>query len=173
MSRRAWAYLALIAVTLAVYAAMVLWSLPKIVYAAGGLLPFDLRPTGYSLSEAQAFLAALDGDAVGFYLDVQQRLDLFYPALMALVLVGAFMRLFGWLPAAILSGIAVLGALFDYLENAAVRAMLTAGPDAMNETLVHGASRWTMLKSGFAGVAILALLVGLAMAGWRRWRAHK
>ena len=173
MNRWRWLYLVLIAVTLAVYAAMVLWSLPRIAQSAGGQLPFDLRPMGYSLAEARRFLVALDSDAVAFYLHVQQRLDFIYPALMALVLMAAFARLFGWLPAAILSGIAVLGAVFDYLENAAVREMLTAGPDHLSQSLVHGASRWTMLKSGFAGVAILALLVGLVWAGWQRWRRHK
>ena len=41
-----------------VYCAMVLWSLPIIMKDANGLMPFDLRPGGYTTEDARAFLAA-------------------------------------------------------------------------------------------------------------------
>ena len=45
------------AAAMAIYIAMILWSLPVITEAAGGLAPFDMRPFGYTLADAQAFLS--------------------------------------------------------------------------------------------------------------------
>ncbi|RYE85016.1 MAG: hypothetical protein EOP19_10320 [Hyphomicrobiales bacterium] len=73
-------------VTLAVYLAMVLWSLPVVSAGAGGLAPFDMRPGGYDYAAAVAFLDAITPAAAAFYRDVQQRFDLVYPALAALTL---------------------------------------------------------------------------------------
>ena len=92
VSRRV-AFWALFAVTNIVYLVMVVWSLPKVSEAAGGLVPFDMRPTGYSFEEAKAFLAALGPEGTAFYLHVQQRLDLLYPALLAATLFFAIRAL--------------------------------------------------------------------------------
>ncbi|RMF41238.1 MAG: hypothetical protein D6754_01455, partial [Alphaproteobacteria bacterium] len=93
MSRPRLLFWALVLATGAVYLAMVLWSLPRITEATGGLMPFDLRPTGYSLAEARAFLAALDPATTRFYLDVQHSLDLIFPALLGATLILAFIAL--------------------------------------------------------------------------------
>ena len=74
MTRRA--VMALFAATIGLYLVMLLWSLPKIAAEAGGLTPFDMRPGGYSLAEARAFLAALSPEGTAFYLGVQHRLDM-------------------------------------------------------------------------------------------------
>lgn len=62
-------------------------TLPKISAAAEGLLPFDLRATGYSEAEAQAFLTALSPEGRALYQGTQHRLDTLYPPLLALVLI--------------------------------------------------------------------------------------
>jgi hypothetical protein len=146
----------------AVYAAMLFWTLPAISAAAGGAAPFDLRPLGYSVGEAQAFLAALTDQGRQIYLDVQQRLDIAYPALLAIVLgLGSaliFPPRFGnrkWLSALTPAA----GMLFDYRENALVRRMLNSPPDALNPDLVAAASNATMLKSVFTFISMSALLV--------------
>lgn len=41
---------------MAIYITMIWWSLPLIAEAAGGLAPFDMRPLGYTLKDARAFL---------------------------------------------------------------------------------------------------------------------
>ena len=41
-------YWAIVAVTITNYLLMILWSLPKISQMAGGRVPFDMRPGGYS-----------------------------------------------------------------------------------------------------------------------------
>jgi len=158
------------AVMLGVYLVMVLWSLPLLMADAGGLPAFDLRPTGYSHDEALAFLAALSPEGRAFYLDVQQWLDTAYPALLGVVLVMAFGFLFRGALRWIAIVFALAGAVFDYLENAAVAGMLRAGAEGITPDMVATASRWTVLKSGAVTLAMLMLIAGLAMLLWRRVR---
>jgi hypothetical protein len=148
----------------AVYATMLIWTLPTITAEAGGLAPFDMRPLGYSLDEAKAFLSALSADGRDLYLNVQLWLDLFYPALLAVSLIFATILL---APPGLLRWLlilpAVLGMVFDYLENFSIGRMLEAGPDALTEALAAEASRWTILKSGFTTVSMMAVIVLLVI----------
>jgi hypothetical protein len=163
------------AATIVIYAVMVAWSLPIITANAGGLLPFDLRPMGYSFEEASAFVRALSEEGRGFYRAVQHRLDLVYPALLAAVLVLATLLLtptrwgaLRWL----LALPALPGMVFDYLENRAVAAMLSAGVDGLTPEMVEQASLWTQLKSGFTTlsmVVVLLLLGRYLVLRWRGW----
>ncbi len=150
---------------MAIYIAMILWSLPVITEAAGGLAPFDMRPFGYTLADAQAFLAAIDPETVKFYRNVQLTLDIFYPALITISLVlGIYLLLparFGawrWVIATLPLPIAP----FDYLENNLIGVMLASGPEMVSADLVSAASRWTMLKSSFTTASML-LLVALSL----------
>jgi hypothetical protein len=147
---------------MAVYGTMVIWPLPRITAAADGLAPFDMRPLGNTFAEAQAFLRALSPEATAFYLNVQQKLDIAYPALLAATLFFAIAALlphrlgvWRWLIALI----AIPGSVFDYLENTAVSAMLVVGDEGLTPALVETANRWTVLKSGFSAIAIVTLVV--------------
>jgi hypothetical protein len=162
MNARRIAFWILFAVTMAVYGVMVLWSIPRISAAADGLTPFDMRLTGYTFAEAQKFLTALPPEGAAFYLNVQERLDIAYPALLAATLFFAIAALlprrlgiWRWLIALI----AIPGSVFDYLENAAVSTMLVAGHDGLTSQLVETANRWTVLKSVFSTVAMVILLM--------------
>jgi hypothetical protein len=173
MNRNQLAYWALFVVTMAVYLAMVLWTLPTIAAGAKGLMPFDLRPGGYGLADAQDFITALSPKGLELYLGPQHWLDLAYPGLLALVLgIGLWVLLRDWHPVLqlIAVGLAGLGMLFDYLENARVGAMLQGGPAALTESIVAAASQATQLKSGFTGVAMVLILALLAARVWRRVR---
>lgn len=157
----------LVAATGAVYAAMAVWSLPHVTGEAGGLLPFDLRPFGYAEGEAREFLVHLTDDGRAFYLTVQHRLDLAFPALLAATLVWTALRLPppGWRVVRwVLVGAAVGGMDADYLENAAVADMLSAAPDAVAVGEIVTASRWTVLKSLGATLAMSLGVVLLARA---------
>jgi len=152
----------LFAVTAAIYLVMVGWSLPTVSAGADGAVPFDLRPLGYGFDEARDFLAALAPDATLFYLDVQQRLDLAYPALLALTLFLAI----AWLAPVrwgrwrwIVALVAIPGAVFDYAENGAVAGMLRLGADGITPDMVAAASRWSMLKSAATTIAMVILLL--------------
>ncbi|MCB1497396.1 MAG: hypothetical protein KDJ86_16570 [Bauldia sp.] len=173
-SRRA-AFWTLFAATVIVYAVMMMWSLPIIATQAGGLTPFDLRPAGYGLTEAQAFLAALPADGVAFYLGIQQMLDTAYPALLGATL---FFAIAGLAPERlgvwrwVLAAFAVPGAVFDWLENASVVAMLKAGPDGVTPEMVAAANRWTVLKSAFTTLAMAIVVVLLVRWFIDRRRRH-
>lgn len=168
----------LFCVTAAVYGTMLGWSLPTISGAAGGLVPFDMRPGGYDFSEALAFVSALTGAGASFYLDVQQKLDIAYPALISLTLFFAIAALlpsrlgrWRWVVAALVLPVAG----FDYLENHAVAMMIEAGPNGLTADLVATASMWTVLKSSASMLAMTSLLILLVVrtirAAFRLWQA--
>lgn len=170
MSRNSLAFWALFALTLGVYLTMLLWSLPQLQAMAGGLPAFDLRPMGYTPTEARALLAALGPAGADFYLNVQLWIDTFYPGLMAAVLIFAYAKLArgGWVW--LFSAMAVAAASCDYLENHAVAGLLRAGPEAVSDAMITAASGWSLWKSLISTAAFTALLGLLLRAGWQRLR---
>ena len=158
----------LLAAAAAVYLVIVVWSLPKIAAEAGGLAPFDLRSTGYSLEEAQAFLNALSEAGLAQYQGPQRWLDTLYPVLFAFVLI----LLTNWLtrerPRWLrlgFYGLILLSTFCDFLENVLVGRMLSVGAEGVTETLVSAASAATLYKFVFATLVMFGLL-GLFMRGW-------
>lgn len=155
-----------------VYAIMLSWTLPSISAAANGLPPFDLRPFGYGVDEAVAFLGALTDEGRKLYLNVQHPLDIAYPLLLALViglglvsLTKTKSNIWNWTMAC--AGIP--GMLFDYRENALVREMLLADPKAVDPDLVSASSFATLLKSVFTTIALCILLFSLLFWMYRKW----
>ena len=164
-----------IAVTLADYCVMIFWSIPKISAQAGGLTVFDMRPGGYSFDEAKTFLAALSPEGAAFYINVQHKLDAAYPALLALTLGWAILRLapanwglWRWL----LAATALPGTVFDYRENLDVSSMLKLGPNGITPQLVEAASLHSQLKVVSTSVAMAILLVLLGIWARRLLRNH-
>lgn len=165
-------YWVLVAATVTNYLTMVLWSLPLVSKMAGGGIPFDMRPGGYSIDDAQVFLTVITDAGRDFYLNTQQLLDLFYPTLFAITvavpLAHLVPRYWGWA----LAALAIAAGIFDHLENSAVAVMLRAEPDALTEVMVSTASNWTFAKSISTTIAAVALLVVLCLKGiaWLKTR---
>ncbi len=153
----------------AIYLLMVFWTMPTISAAAGGLAPFDMRPFGYTPQEARGFLSALTAEGRDFYITVQQRLDLVYPALLGIMLIVGFQSLFQRPWSMVFSFVALIMVSADYLENYMVATMLHIGPDAVEDNLVAFASFWTRCKSAAATVAFVGLMAGAVMQMRRRW----
>jgi hypothetical protein len=163
----------IVAATLVVYFVMLAWSIPRLSAAAGGLAIFDMRPAGYDFAAAQAFLSALTPEGKAFYLGVQHRLDLAYPALLAIATSWAILIVAppGWgrirylliLPA-------IAGMAFDYLENLAVTAMLQAGAEGVTPELVARASGFSRAKAAFSSLSLILLIVLLLLRLLRRRR---
>ena len=148
------AHLLIIGITALNYAAMLFYSMPKLLSAADGLWPFDLRITGYSVEDATLYVNTISNEGRLFYLEVQQMLDTYFPALFALTLMITLFRLAPKLPALYL--FPATGALFDYYENAAVaQILLTNAPD---QGLVEMASLLTGLKFAAIAISLLAIL---------------
>ena len=165
-------YWAVVAATVANYLIMVLWSLPLVAEMAGGRVPFDMRPGGYSFDDALAFLNAINDSGRDFYLNTQQFLDFFYPTLfattVAIPMVHLMPRYLGWPMAALAIG----AGTFDYLENSAVAAMLRVEPDEVTEAMVSTASTLTLTKSISTTIASVALLAVLCIK-WGKWLKNR
>ncbi len=153
----------------AIYLVMVFWTMPTISAAAGGLAPFDMRPFGYSPQEARGFLSALSTEGRDFYISVQQRLDLVYPALLGIMLIVGFQNLFQRPWSMVFSFVALIMVSADYLENYMVATMLHVGVEGVEDSIVTIASFWTRCKSAAATVAFVGLLAGAVMQVRRRW----
>ena len=65
------------------WAVMFFGSLEHLTRLADGLLPFDIRPWGYSYAEARAFLAAIGELGRSYYANPELILDTLYPPLYA------------------------------------------------------------------------------------------
>ena len=161
-------YWALIAATLAVYGAIVMWSLPFVQAEAGGQVPFDMRPFGYGPEEARAFLAALSDAGREQYLGVQHLLDTLYPAMLAAVLAIALWRLTRGVWQALLVPVPLVASAFDYLESIRVRGLLSSNPTAVSDEAIAAASFATLAKSALTTLAVAALLAALALRVWQR-----
>ncbi len=151
-----------VATAIALYGVMVMWSLPIIANDAGGLLAFDMRPTGYVFEEARLLLSALSPETTAFYLNVQQRLDILFPFFQSLAIGWAIFRLLphrwrGWRYGVAL--VALPGMVFDYLENIIVAEMLNAGAKGLTRQMVDLASYYTQMKSIFVTISMTLLLV--------------
>lgn len=176
MTARARIFWLVVAVTLADYLVMVLWSIPRISGEASGLAVFDMRPGGYSFDEAKAFLAALSPEGAAFYANVQHRLDAAYPALLALTLGWSILRLApaGWgVWRGLLAATAIPGMVFDYRENLDVAAMLRLGPGGVTPEMVETASLHSQIKAASTSISMAVLLILLAMWGYRRFRRRE
>jgi hypothetical protein len=168
-------YWVVVAVTVTNYLTMVLWSLPLVSGMAGGDVPFDMRPGGYSLEEARVFLTALNNEGRDFYLNTQQLLDFFYPTLLAITLSIPLVHLVPRYWGRALALVAIAAGAFDHLENSAVAIMLRAEPDLITEAMVSSASNWTLAKSistTFASIALVAVLCIKGIA-WLKTRKAK
>lgn len=165
-----------VAVTLADYCVMIFSSIPRISAHAGGLAVFDMRPGGYSFEEAKAFLAALSPEGAAFYTNVQHRLDAAYPALLALTLAWAILRLaptrwgrWRWL----LAATPLPGMVFNYRENLDVATMLKLGPDDITPAIVEAASLHSQAKAATTSICMAILLILLVMRGYRLLRQRE
>ncbi|WP_298835514.1 hypothetical protein [uncultured Roseobacter sp.] len=139
------------------------------IEAVSGHFPFDMRPFGYGSTEAATLLGALGAEGRAYYLSHQIALDTLYPAMLTLTLIATICWFGQRMPnrKLVRFGIAlsVGSALFDYVENLGIAAMIWSWPE-VSVPLVFATSTATILKSAFTTVAVLlTLLVGFS---WTR-----
>lgn len=135
------------------------WTLLPALQQAG--VPFDLRLTGYGLTEALAYVAALTPEAMATYLGPWRIADTLLPlALMPVLMLPLWGRgQMAFLPA-LAYGLADLG------ENNAVARLLQAGAE-MTGSEVMLASTLTQGKYLALGLAVGLVLWTLGQA-WRQ-----
>ena len=156
-----------------VYCLMVFGSLADIERISG-LRAFDMRPAGYSYTDALALISALGEEGRSIYLAVQIPLDTVYPALLAIASASSLYWLsqsFGstarWYRA--VAAVAYLAAIADYAENGLIVWMLNAGL-GVPEALVEAASMASVGKSILSTVVFTTLLIAIAEFAIRRMR---
>jgi hypothetical protein len=142
------------------YAVLILYLAPLLSAQTGGGVPFDLRPLGYSLGEARAYLAGFTPAGTELYLGPIRLNDTAFPILftvtLCLPLIGRGQL---WFLPALIYGMA------DLAENLAVARLLRIGPEVQAEAVAL-ASGCTQAKFLAVTVAILLALYGL----WHAWR---
>ncbi|MGH1423330.1 MAG: hypothetical protein ACRBBU_01260 [Pseudooceanicola sp.] len=153
----------------ALYMTMVLVTLPQLLVGPDNLRPFDARPFGYTPEAARAYLAGLSEAARATYLGLQHRLDAFFPAANALWMGCAVVLAFaGRVRFGLIAAIGVF-TLCDYLENAAVSGMLSAGPAGPGDDEITRASLFTLGKSMGTTIVWISLIFG-GVTNWLRRR---
>lgn len=173
--------LAILLVSIALWAVMVFGTLAHLRRLADGLDPFDVRPFGYSVGEARLLLDALGDAGRDFYARVQLRLDALYPATYALSrgLMLWWLTAPGRLRAApialplriIFVGMPAAAAAFDYAENLQIGRMLAAG-SSIDSSVIEAASRMTVFKSVMSSITETCVIV-LAIIAGLRWRRRR
>lgn len=162
MTRARLAFLVLALFTAAEYGVLVGWGGSTLSAASGGLVVFDLRVTGYSPDEARVFLAALSPEGRQFYLGPVRVLDTVFPIAYTLCLcIAIWYRSLGlphWLRAA-LTGLGVGYGALDLTENVYLAKILRAGPEALDEKLVHLASALTIGKFIIAALGLIVFFI--------------
>jgi len=162
----------LVAFTALVYGALGYTSGIVLRGMSGGLPSFDFRSSGYSHEEAQDFLYALSTGGTEYYLNVVQKIDTVFPALLTAVLtIGIYhlMRGGSALLRLVLLAAPLAYAGFDYWENGLVRQMLQFIGEELPRELSSLASIATVSKFAALGAAVLILLALMVL----RWRQHR
>ncbi len=132
------------------------------IETVSGHVPFDMRPLGYGPADAATLLEALGTEGRAYYLGYQIPLDTLYPATLALTLIATLLWIGQRIPESKLVrfGIALStsSALFDYIENLGIVAMIWSWP-GISVPLVYAASSATIAKSVITTFAVLVVLL--------------
>jgi hypothetical protein len=157
---------------------MMLFTFPRI-NAKFGTQAFDLKPFGYSQSEATMMLQNLDQSTIDLYLFPQLfLLDILYPILLALFLSTLIIRLSNLLKINqnhIFSNLFILPfiAMFsDYFENIMISLMIT---NPINELsgVIKTANIFTLMKGVFTTLSWLIILILLFAWLINKWKSKK
>jgi hypothetical protein len=153
--------------TMAVYSAMLFYSIPIVMAFAPELPIFDLSPLGYSFNYANELLNTLGTEGRNIYLTTQLPLDFIYPGLFSLTYSLMIVWLFGKIfdensKVYYFSFIPFLAGIFDYAENIFIIKMINSFPE-LQVTTVKVASIFTLLKSSFTMLFFILLIVGFAL----------
>ena len=107
-------------------------------------------------------LEALGTDGRAYYLAYQIPLDTLYPAMLALTLIATLLWIGQGSPKSVIVRVGILLsigiALFDYIENFGVLAMILTWPD-VSDGLVYAASAATIAKSVFTTLAVSSVFL--------------
>lgn len=163
-------------VTLMVYLAMAIFTIPKLEAITNGLKIFDLRPFGYTFQEASLLINTLGESGKSIYLHQQIPLDLVYPlsyGISLCLVLTYFLNKLGLIDSKYftLSMLPVVIAFFDYLENFCIILILNLFPNISYDQ-VFLASNLTIIKSILTALYFLVLIFVLLKLAYQKF-LHK
>ncbi len=166
---------ALLVLSVALWAPLSFVTVPHLQQSAGGLPPFDVRLRGYGYEEARALLLALGEEGRAYYLNPELVLDTIFPPIYAAL--GALALWWLTMPGRVHDGavpmawrvtlvaLPVAELVFDGVENFCIAKMIWTWPD-LSPGLVSVASLATQLKFVAAALTLISLVVLAAAAAW-------
>jgi len=138
------------------YAALIFWAGAKLIDAAGGDLPFDLRPFGLTFESARSYLELLGADGRALYAQYVMPVDTVFPVLMGLALALTAYRQARWL--GVVLGLGYLVA--DLWENSVI-AMVMSDPARMDLEVFDRIQMLTRAKFALFAAALALIVVHL------------
>lgn len=157
--------LVLFIVTMAVYAVILLYTIPAVLANAPEMQLFDMSPGGYSLEYAVGLLDAIGVEGRQTYAALQLPVDFVYPGLFAVTYTLLLIWLFnkGFAQQSVIfyfAFVPTVAGIFDYLENVGIIMMLRSYPELSPATVAF-ASASSVIKSVFTIGFYILLLVGI------------
>lgn len=155
--------------SMTVYLAMLLVTIPRIMTFSGGMNILDMMPAGYDAAYVNELFEKLGENGRKMYLFVQIPLDLIYPALYGIgfcLVLSWFLNKMGKLHGNLVyfSLLPVVAGFFDYCENFGIIAMLQVWP-TIPVTLVKVTNLFSVLKSGLTSIYFIVLIVVIVIFG--------
>ncbi|SHJ34983.1 hypothetical protein SAMN05444000_107152 [Shimia gijangensis] len=155
------ALIALTLVTVVTYGVLVGVGASNLTLGEDNLKPFDLRFSGYTLAEAQTYLALMTAEQSALYIGFLRYVDTAFPMLMGLwmgwCLWGLTRAVHPW-SRIILLVVPASFTVMDLCENALVSDMVMRGTTGLEAGLVTLASSYTITKYVMLSVAFGLLL---------------
>jgi hypothetical protein len=157
--------------TNAVYAFMLMFTIPKTMKSSDGMELLDMMPKGYDLNYVSELFKALGETGRETYLMIQIPMDMIYPLLFGLsncLILAYFLNKINKLntPFIYLCLLPIIGGIADYFENFGIIKMLRSYPN-LTETTVKTTNSFTVLKSISTSLFFIALIAILILVGFK------
>lgn len=155
--------------SMAVYLAMLLVTIPRVMSFSGGMKILDMMPTGYDVAYVNQLFIQLGEPGRQAYLFGQIPFDLVYPALYGIgfcLLLGWFLNRIGKLQSHLIYFclLPVVAGFFDYCENFGIVAMLVKFPEIL-ANLVALTNIFSILKSSLTSIYFVVLIAVIITFG--------
>ncbi len=162
--------LSLFIITNAVYAFMLLVTIPKTMGFSNGMKLLDMLPTGYNQDYINELFRTLGENGRGIYLTNQIPVDMIYPLLFGLtysLILAYFLKKMNKLksPFTYLRLLPIIAGIADYLENIGIITMLNSYPE-LTQTTAKTTSLFTIIKSGSTSLFFIVLIIMLIIIGY-------
>lgn len=169
--------LILFILTNAVYAFMLMVTIPKTMGFSNGMKLLDMLPTGYNQDYINELFATLGENGREIYLTNQIPVDMVYPLLFGLtysLLLAYFLKKINKLksPFTYLCLLPIIAAIADYLENIGIITMLNNYPD-LSQTSMNATNYFSIVKSMTTTAFFVSLIITLLILGIKTIKERK